>query len=81
MNIKVIKTSGPFEHLFSSQTGGETASLNLTIEVDESLLPEMQRELIIHAVIETYCRSWTHDKVEQLTEYIQTGLEQLGVGG
>ena len=73
MNILVKREDSVYSHL----TGGETAVLNVEISVDTTLPSETQRELVIHAVVECYCRSWPHDKIEELTELIQKALEQL----
>lgn len=74
MNVNVVLED---DHDSFVQTGGEYAELTLDIHVDKTLIPERQRELIIHAIVENYCRSWPHDKVEELTEKIMDGLEKL----
>lgn len=76
MNIRVVKDNGECTHF----TGGEYAIPNLEIHVDASLPIRTQRALIRHAVIENYCRSWEHTKVEELTELIQDALDQLEEG-
>lgn len=73
MNIKVIKRAASFSHL----TGGEETAQYVEISIDKTLYPYEQEGLVIHAIIETYCQSWPHDKIDELVEYIQCGLEQL----
>lgn len=74
MNIKVSKENiGKYIDVH----GGECASINLDIIVDRRLTKRAQRNLIIHAVIEGYCQSWSHDKIEALTENIEDALDQL----
>ena len=75
MNITVIKE--PLVGLSSQDVVCEYARLKLEIHIDENISPHLQRNLVIHSVIENYCRSWTHDKVEQLEELIIDGLDQL----
>ena len=72
MKVTVTKEEMP-AHL----TGGEYATCDVNIFVDPRLPIEEQRLLIIHAVIENYCRSWCHEKVEQLCEFIDEGLVEL----
>ena len=73
MNIIVRKEGSSHSH----ETGGEYAILALEIIVDDNLPLDTQEKLVVHAVIENYCRSWQHSKVEELTEYIWDALEQL----
>lgn len=73
MNIKVIKREPSFSHL----TGGEETAQHVEISIDRTLYPYEQEGLVIHSIVETYCLSWPHDKIDELTEYIQEGLEQL----
>ena len=75
MNIKVLKATERREH--TSCTGGEYATCNLEITVDDALPIELQRELVIHSVIENYDRSMPHEKVEELTGFICEALDQL----
>ena len=74
MNIKIIK-----ENIseYMDVHGGECATFRLEIIVDENLTERSQRNLVIHAIIENYCRSWVHDKVDELTQYIGDALDQL----
>ena len=45
--------------------------------MDKNLPSRTQIGLIIHAVIENYNRGMPHDKVEELTGFIQEGIDQL----
>jgi hypothetical protein len=74
MSVRVILEDGKG---WSYQTGGEYAVIDLEIHVDKSLTYEEKQELIIHSIIENYCRSWSHDKVEELGQEIWDGLLQL----
>jgi len=78
LNIKVIREEMRVEN--TAGTGGEYADTTLEIYLDNSLPLRSQREVIIHAVIENYNRGMTHDKVDQLTDFIQQGLDQLEGG-
>ena len=73
MNITVQKTSKRFTHL----TGGECATCELEIEVDGSLPIKDQEARVIHAVIENYFPSLTHDKVDELEGFVVEALYQL----
>ncbi len=73
MNIKVILN--PDEP--TNMTGGEHALCRLDIFIDPHLSKRTQRALIIHAVIENYNRGLPHDKVDEMAEMIQDGLDQL----
>ena len=75
MNIKVIREKSPSD--VTANTGGEYAIFSLDVYVDENLSLRTQRTIATHAVIENYCRSWTHDKVEELCDLIQDVLDQL----
>ncbi|KKM73570.1 hypothetical protein LCGC14_1409210 [marine sediment metagenome] len=76
MNIKVRKVAEKREH--TSLTGGECATSRLVIDIDKKLSARRQRELVIHAVVENYNRGMPHEKVDELTEFIMHGLDQLG---
>ena len=73
MDIKVNKEDSKFSHL----TGGEYATCDVVIYVDETLPLEEQRELVIHAVLENYFRSIPHDKIDELTSFITEALSML----
>ncbi len=73
MNIKVIREKGHPSYL----TGGECAEQTVKIYVDKKLPLELQRELVIHAIVENWLPSIPHDKVDELTELLKEGLEQL----
>ena len=73
MNIKIIREIDHPSYL----TGGECAVLTVEIYVDSTLPDRMQRELVIHAIIESFCLNWEHEKVEELTDSIMDGLDML----
>jgi len=75
MQIKVMEDADVPTDL----TGGEYAISCVDIFVNKDLSERTKRELIVHAVIENYCPSWGHDKVEELTGLIQDGFDQLGL--
>ena len=75
INIKVIE-----EDLNMPELGGECAVCNLVISVDRNIDSRSEQRFVIHAVIENYCRHWTHDKVDQLEEFIMDALDQLKEG-
>ena len=75
MNIKII-----LEDLISisdQEAVGEYAVGNLEIHIEKGLPPIAQRNMVIHSCIEWFCMSWTHEKVEQLEEFIADGLDKL----
>ena len=74
MNIKVSE-----EDIISKmeEPSGECAICNLEIIIDKNIDPRAKQRLVIHAVIENYCRSWMHEKVEQLEDFIMDALDQL----
>ena len=73
MNISV-KTSTNWE---PQLWVGGYSNESLSIVVDETLPLNHQQGVVIHEVIETYCPFLTHDKVDDLTGYIQSGLLKL----
>lgn len=75
MNITVIKEDIPLES--SLLIGGECAKCDLEITVDKHLPLREQQMLVIHSIIENYCQSWPHDKVNELEDLIREGLDQL----
>lgn len=62
----------------SDLTGGEYAVPVLDIYVDSRLPRKTQQMLVVHAVIENFCRNWAHSKVEELCDYLDEAIEQLG---
>jgi hypothetical protein len=75
VNIKLVLETADLVH--STITGGEYAIADLTIFVDTNLPYPVQKDLVIHSVIENYCMSWTHDKVEELTDHVMLALDLL----
>jgi cytochrome b involved in lipid metabolism len=47
------------------------------IKVDPTDSPDMQREVVLHELIENYLPCLNHDKVDELTDLILSGLRQL----
>ena len=76
MNITIIRES--LVNLSSQDAVGEYGVVNAEIHVDDALPKLAQRNLVIHAVIEIYCPSWPHNKVEELEEHIADALDKLG---
>jgi len=75
MRIIVIADALSMEDTIN--TGGEFAITTHEIHVDPQLPPRIQRNRVIHSVIEGFCANWCHDKVDELTDLIQDGLDQL----
>ena len=75
MNIKVHKEK--LLNKSSQEPVCEHANLNLDIYIDTKIPRRLQENLVIHAVIENYCPSWVHDKVDALEGYIRDGLDKL----
>jgi len=74
MNITILKEEGHPSYI----TGGGCAISELTVTIDPSLPIPIQREIIIHEVIEGYLPCLPHDKVEELTEILTKSLEEIG---
>ena len=73
MNITVSGT-GEWEPHFWTEG---YATTTMYISVDEELPMRYQEGVVIHEIIETYLQFLPHDKVIELTGYIQNGLQQL----
>ena len=74
MNINVIKEDMAE---YMDIHGGECVLATVNIYVDSSLDKRVQRNLVLHGVIENFCRNWEHDKVEVLVDYISSALDDL----
>ena len=75
MNLKVIKEDIAG---YMDVHGGECVAVTAVISVDQNLPPRVQRNLVLHGVVETFCSSWHHSKIEELVEYLEDALDQLG---
>ena len=75
MNITVHKEE--MLGLSSEEVVEEYGVLSLEVHVDSTLPYRTQQNLVIHAVIEGFCRNWPHEKVEELEEYIRDALDKL----
>ena len=73
MNIRIIKDT----EMPTDLTGGEYTSAEVSIYIDSDLDIRIQKQLVTHAIIETYCPSWDHSKVDELGELIQEGIDIL----
>ncbi len=74
MNVNLLKEEGHPSYM----TGGGCTVSELTITIDPSLPAPVQREIVIHEVIEGYLSCLPHDKVEELTEILTKALEEIG---
>ncbi len=75
MIVKIFK-----ENLISlcSQEAIEEYSVNtLEIYLHDGMSAIQQRNLVIHSVIENFCKTWSHDKVEELEDLIVSSLDEL----
>ncbi len=74
MDIKIIK-----EEMMNYLDihGGECANMSVKVFVDVGLAPRVQRNLVMHAIIECFNKNWEHGKVEELTELVADALDQL----
>lgn len=75
MIVKVVHDDGCIEHI--AGTGGEYAISEITIHINKILPIRDQRMLAIHAVIENYNRSMSHDKVMELCGFIEDALDEI----
>ena len=75
MNIGIVKDM--FLPEDSIALGGEYATCDLIVHVDSSLPPRSQRLVVIHSILENYLQSWHHDKIDELTALIESGLDEL----
>lgn len=74
MNIKVTLTDEPN---FSYHTGGGCAETDCFVNIDSRIDTKLQVETVIHEILEAHLWFIVHDKIEELTEAIISGLEQL----
>ena len=58
-------------------TGGEFAIQRLDITIDKNIDIRDQRVNVIHAILESFFLSVTHDKIDELTQLISDGLDEL----
>ena len=66
-----------FEDIPDDLVDGEYALCDLSIYLEKSLTYRTMRLLVIHAIVENFCQPWPHDKVDELVEHIQVGLDAL----
>lgn len=72
MNIKIIKEN---LHSLTDQMG---YSVNMCeVHVDDTLDERTQSEIVIHEILEAYLPSLSHERIDDLTELIVEGLDQL----
>ena len=57
--------------------GGGYAEVKYIIGVDETEPIEVQRGIVIHEILESYCQGWSHGSIEELTTLILQGFDQL----
>ncbi len=74
MNIKVEKIDS---EEFTYNTGGGCASCDLNVLIDKGLPLRLQQETVIHEILENFLMSVNHNKIDELTELIIDGLDQL----
>ena len=72
MNVSILKEEGYPSYI----TGGGCAVSTLEIIVDPSLPDSIQKEIIIHEVIEGFLPCLPHDKIDELTEMLIKALEE-----
>ena len=77
MEIKVVLAENGWASMF---TGGESAVSSLEITVEKSLPVDRQRLLVIHAILENFFPSLVHDKIDDLCDLIEKGLDQVNEG-
>ena len=53
------------------------AQQEVTVTIDKTMPLRYQEESVIHEILECYCKFLDHDKIIELTSYIQEGLKQL----
>ncbi len=58
-------------------TGGEFAIQRLDIVIDKNIDIRYQRINVIHAILESFFRSVSHDKIDEVTQLIADGLDEL----
>ena len=74
MNVTILKEEGHPSYI----TGGGCAISELTVIVDPSLPIPVQKEIVIHEIIEGFFPCLPHDKVDCLTEILAKALEEIG---
>jgi len=56
----------------------ECAVCELIVTVDQRISERDKRAMVIHAVLENYFQSVDHDKIDEVCDLIQDGIDQLG---
>ena len=74
MNVTILKEEGHPSYM----TGGGCAVSELTVSIDSSLPIPVQREIVIHEIIEGFFPCLPHNKVDDLTEILAKALEEIG---
>ena len=62
---------------YSGDIDGGYSTQSLEITVDENFPKRGQMIIVVHEVIESFCPSWPHSSVDELTIRIMDGLGQL----
>ena len=58
-------------------TGGGYAVCTLEVSIDKTLPEEVQREIVIHEILENWCPFLDHSKIVELTDLLTDGLDKL----
>lgn len=73
----IITVTKEDNHDITVCTGGEFAIQRLDIVIDENIDIRYQRINVIHAILESFFLSVTHDKIDEVTQLISDGLDEL----
>ena len=74
MNIKVILVDEPS---FLAKTGGGCAQTDCYVNIGSGLDERSQIETVLHEILEAHLWLLEHDKIDDLTDALMDGLDQL----
>ena len=75
--MKIVIVREEMYGLCDQEAIEEYTETNVVIHIDKNMPLRTQRNLAIHAIIETYCPSWVHEKVEALEELIIDVIDKV----
>ena len=74
MNIKVSLVD---DANFTYMTGGGCAAVDCYVNIDAKLDDYHKQETLIHEILEAYLWMFDHSKIDELTDALMNGMEQL----
>ena len=74
MNLKIVKDNTPN---LTVMTGGGYAVNDVLVHIDSSLDEHTQTEILIHEILDAFLTTLPHEKIDELTDLLTDGLDQL----